>query len=85
MKFDFIKYLVLTLCALIFSCKLGNKTNTNKKPNILFIAVDDLRPELGIYGNKVVKSPNIDKLAKEVVFLLDIMFKFPLVAPRDSV
>ena len=68
MKFDFIKYLVLTLCALIFSCKLGSKTNTNKQPNILFIAVDDLRPELGIYGNKVVKSPNIDKLAKEGSF-----------------
>ena len=35
-----------------------------KKPNILFIAVDDLRPELGAYGNKMVKTPNIDRLAK---------------------
>ena len=34
-----------------------------KKPNILFIAVDDLRPELGAYGNKMVKTPNIDRLA----------------------
>lgn len=34
-----------------------------KKPNILFIAVDDLRNELGCYGVKEIKSPNFDRLA----------------------
>ncbi len=33
------------------------------KPNVLFIAVDDLRPEMGCYGNNIVKTPNFDRLA----------------------
>jgi len=40
------------------------------KPNILFIAVDDLKPVIGAYGNKMIKTPNIDRLARRgTVFL----------------
>jgi len=37
------------------------------RPNVLFISVDDLRPELGCYGNPVIKTPNFDRLARQGV------------------
>jgi iduronate 2-sulfatase len=34
-----------------------------QKKNVLFIAVDDLKPLLGAYGDPIAKTPNIDRLA----------------------
>jgi iduronate 2-sulfatase len=36
-----------------------------KRPNFLLIFVDDLRPETGCYGSDFVKTPNMDRLARE--------------------
>ncbi|MEA1877046.1 MAG: sulfatase [Bacteroidota bacterium] len=38
---------------------------TPPRPNLLFIAVDDLRPELACYGADYIHSPNMDKMASE--------------------
>ena len=57
----------LTLLLFVMACGSPEspKDTTPKKPNILFIAVDDLRPELGCYGSEVAVTPNLDKLASE--------------------
>ncbi|MFT5411618.1 MAG: iduronate 2-sulfatase [Verrucomicrobiales bacterium] len=51
----------LRLCVSLFLCL--SAAVSAEKPNILFIAIDDLRPELGCYGSTAVKSPNLDALA----------------------
>jgi len=55
----------VVLCFLIItSCK---NTQSVKKPNILLICIDDLRPELNCFGVNYISSPNIDQLAKNGV------------------
>ena len=34
-----------------------------EKPNVLFISIDDLKPEMGVYGNDMIRTPNMDRLA----------------------
>ncbi len=43
---------------------LAPASSVAERPNVLFIAIDDLRPALGCYGDPLAKSPNIDKFAK---------------------
>ena len=65
---DFRSLSLLALLILIFfSCTTKNAKNEQVRPlpNILFIPVDDLRPELGCYGQGYMHTPNIDKLASE--------------------
>lgn len=52
---------------LIFGSAIVNQnfaTELVKKPNILFITIDDLKPALGCYGDKFAKTPQMDQLAK---------------------
>ncbi len=42
---------------------LASTAFSAQRPNILFIAIDDLRPELGCYGSPQVRTPHIDQLA----------------------
>lgn len=56
-----------------------------KRPNVIICMCDQLRPfELGCYGNKVVKTPNIDKLASDGVMFDTAVTNNPVCVPARS-
>ena len=52
--------LALAACLLAFA----GSGRAAGKPNVLFIAIDDLRAELGCYGSDLAVTPNLDELAE---------------------
>lgn len=47
----------------LFLVFIYNHIQAQKKPNIVFIGIDDLRPELGCYGSPIAITPHLDALA----------------------
>ncbi len=51
----------------VFSLIVAMSLHAAKPPNVLFIAVDDLRPQIFSFGQEKMVTPNIDRLAKQGV------------------
>ncbi|MDF1744105.1 MAG: sulfatase [Gimesia sp.] len=56
--------MIYRLNLLLFALCVTSQSFAAERPNVLFIAVDDLRPELACYGKQHIHSPNMDRLAK---------------------
>lgn len=55
----------------------------DKRPNVLFIAVDDLNTWLHVLDSPQSYSPNIDRLAEKSVVLLILIARHPIAAPLE--
>uniref|UniRef100_A0A8C6C433 Iduronate 2-sulfatase n=1 Tax=Monodon monoceros TaxID=40151 RepID=A0A8C6C433_MONMO len=49
--------------------------------NVLLIIVDDLRPSLGCYGDKLIRSPNMDQLASRSLLFQNAFAQQAVCAP----
>jgi iduronate 2-sulfatase len=62
----FSKFLLLFIFFMIvLSLVSCDKSIKVKKPNVLFVSIDDLRPALSMYGDKIAITPHLDQFAGE--------------------
>jgi len=79
MKFNSV-YKLAFLIVLVIS----NSILAQEKPNVLFIAFDDLRPQIGAYGEPEPITPNIDALASEAAKFTKAYVSYPLCSPSRA-
>ncbi|SDG30528.1 Arylsulfatase A [Dyadobacter soli] len=61
------KWIVFGFATMIAFAAIGltvNKSPQQQHSNVILICIDDLRPDLACYGNPLIQSPNLDRLAK---------------------
>ena len=80
------KYYFIHLLLVFFAFNFSVAQNTDKtKPNVLLICVDDLRNNLGAYGDEQAITPNIDALAKEGVTFRNHQVQYAVCGPSRAV
>jgi len=69
---------------LTVSCSSKTEKHDKSNPNVLFIAVDDLKPMMGCYGDSLIKTPNLDQLAKMGVVFTNAHCQQAVCAPSRA-
>ena len=78
-------HLIQALFKLTLLLFVTNLLGQNKKPNILFLMTDQHSMRvLGSYGNQIIKTPNLDKLANEGVVFKSNYSQNPICLPSRA-
>jgi hypothetical protein len=79
----FLSFLLCCVLAMLTISSL-EQTKPARRMNVLFIASDDLNNDLGGYGHPLVKSPNLDRLARRGMRFDRAYTQYPLCSPSRS-
>lgn len=71
-------------CLAAAVCLLPLPLVANERPNILFVSVDDLRPEMGCYGSPDVRTPHFDAFARTGTTFLRAYCQAAVCAPSRA-
>ncbi len=72
------------MTSLVFALVATSLQAQEKPLNVLFISVDDLRPDFGKNRSSWVKTPNIDQLESEGVYFKNAYCQYPVCGPSRS-
>lgn len=84
MKYLFGTLLVTSIFLTAFQLKKISKTTPPSRPNILWITCEDMSFHLSCYGSKLVKTPNIDRLAAQGTRYTNVFTTAGVCAPSRS-
>jgi len=73
---------LLVVIGILLSCQ--GKVETDTRPNILWIYVEDISPDLGCYGNTLVQTPHLDQLAADGMLFTNAIVPAPVCSPIRS-
>jgi len=79
-----IAFLALALLIVQLPIPTSGQKKSAKKYNVLVVIADDLRPEIGAYGNPLIKTPNIDRIAKGATKFDRAYAQYPLCNPSRT-
>ena len=74
----------LSLEAVIETLKDSSSSCSSEKLNVILIIADDLNCDIGVYGNLVIKTPNIDRLAEKGILFQNAHNQYPLCGPSRA-
>ena len=74
----------LALTPAVASAKPAENKNADNRPNVLLIAIDDMKPWIGPYGDKLAKTPSMDRLASRGTTFSNAYCQVALSGPTRS-